>query len=751
MSGTERRARIERDRHELRRGAVRLVSLAAALACGACGSARTPEGPHNVLLVTLDTTRADALGAWGEAVADTPRLDALAAEGVRFARAATSAPLTLPAHTSLMTGRYPFEHGVRDNAGYYLADGETTLAEALAERGYATFAVVGAFVLHGSWGLDQGFAGYDDRIDLPDRASGAVLRAQRDGAEVVERALAMLDAEPRRPFFAWVHFYDPHTPYRPPEPFASRYPGEPYHAEVAYLDSLVGRLFDGLAERGLWETTWVVVVGDHGEGLGEHREPDHGIFLYQPTLHVPLIVRAPGGGRRGVVERLVRDIDVMPTVLDLVGTAPPAGVRGESLRPLLEGRDDDGEPREHYAEALYGRLHYGWAALRSLCDERFKYVEAPRPELYDLGQDPGESYNAIELHPEQAERMRARLQELAPDALDTSEPAAPLDPQVAARLRSLGYLGGTVSRVAGGELPDPKDRAASLALFADIAHDVPEALRQDRPRDAIELLEPALEREPAYLDGWRMLAEARRSLDDHEGAAHAAERGLALAPEDVGLIHELARAHAAAGRPEVALDLLDRARSIAPRFVAASYTAAEIHETLGQDDAAIAALRRVIEQDPDVGLARYEIGRIWLRRGRFDEAERFIAEGLAHQPRLFGAHYNLALISERRGRPDEAERRYRAELDEFPDNHEAWTNLGVLLASAGRFDEAAAAFERVIQLEPDLSLGHYLLARAWAAGGRQDEAVLRAARRAVELDPASERARRLLAQLDALR
>src|SRR5262245_37073788 len=293
--------------------------------------------PRHVLLVSLDTTRADHLGCYGYEAAQTPRLDALAGSGLRFAQATTVMPLTLPAHASLMTGTFPGTHGVRDNGGFYVPDDQRTLAEVLRERGYRTGGFISAFVLDSRWGIQQGFERYFDEFDLSKYEGVGMDAVQRPGGEVVDKALEWLAADREKPFFAWVHLYDPHAPYEAPEPFRSRFPRNmqgAYDAEVAYADSLVGRLLDSLASDGRLAETLVVVVGDHGESLGEHEEQSHGFFIYDADVHIPLILAGPGVPER-VVNDQVRIVDVMPTVLDLLGVEAPGAVQGKSLLPLV--------------------------------------------------------------------------------------------------------------------------------------------------------------------------------------------------------------------------------------------------------------------------------------------------------------------------------------------------------------------------------------------------------------------------------
>lgn len=338
----------------------------------------------NLLFITMDTTRADRLACYGEQGVATPSLDRLAAGGVQFDQAIAAAPLTLPAHSTIFTGEPPPRHGVRDNGGYTLDAKRVTLAEVLARGGWRTGAFVGAFVLDSKWGLDQGFDRYADDFDLTKYASISLGDVSRPGSQVVDRALEWLNQQGDRRFFAWLHFYDPHTPYDPPEPFRTQYAGRPYLGEIAYMDAQIGRVLGWLRDRGLDDRTIVVAMGDHGEGLGQHREASHGFFVYDSTLRVPLLIRAPYdrlAHRR--VPAVVRSEDVLPTVLDLLGQPVPPESKGTSLVPLMTGASADLN-LDAYSESYYARYHYGWSELRALRAGRFKLIAAPRPELYDL-------------------------------------------------------------------------------------------------------------------------------------------------------------------------------------------------------------------------------------------------------------------------------------------------------------------------------------------------------------------------------
>jgi arylsulfatase A-like enzyme/Flp pilus assembly protein TadD len=687
----------------MRKRPLAVLALLGACACGGERVARTPDA--NVLLVTLDTTRADRIGAWGHAAARTPSLDGLAREGIRFSRAYSSIPLTLPAHAALMTGTPPPVHGVRDNGGFFLGDDRTTLAEVLRASGRATAAFVAAFVLNHHWGIAQGFDHYDDAFGPDDPAAAADLHRQRDGAEVADRAIAWLDGNRGRPFFAWLHFYDAHWPYEPKGELARTFASAPYDGEIAYADAQLGRVLDHLRDLGVYENTLIVVTADHGEGLGEHGEPDHGIFAYDSTLHVPLVVRLPGATRRGVVDDTARDIDVMPTILDALGLETPAGVAGTSLLRPAE--------RPAYAESFYVRFHYGWHEVTALREGRWKLVDLPRAELYDLESDPGELDNVADVHPERVAEMRAALRERA-----SASPPRPqaIDPEALARLQALGYVGG-VAKVDGSELPDPKGKVRELDLLIRAARATSEAMRSGRYAQAADVVERALEVEPNYVDGWQFLGTIYTRLGRPADAIRALRRVLDANPDSVQARMALARAHAANGEHAVAVDLADSILAGNPRYVSAYHAAAESLVALGRFDAAIDRLRRLERERPDATGTAYEIGRVLLAAGRLPEAEAQIRRALAVEPRLRSAHFNLALLADARGDREGARREYEAELASFPDHVEALTNLGILQMQTGRPSDGVRTFERLSSVAPSDPRAKTLLARARRSAG----------------------------------
>jgi len=433
----------------LRFGALLLVAAATA----GCGR-RAPE-VRGVVLISLDTTRADHLSCYGFPHATTPHVDLLAARGVRFEHVVSPVPITLPAHASMLTGLEPPEHGVHDNMNYRLGDGVTTLAERLRDAGFATGGFVSAFVLERRFGLAQGFGTYDDRFEGSGRRTD--FGVERPGAETARRAVAWLKAHAGGRFFLFVHLYEPHEPYEPPEPFSSRFADDPYSGEIAAADEAAGRVLAALDELGLTERTLVMVVGDHGEMLGEHGERTHTYFLYQGAVEVPWVVAGPGiPGPRTVTER-VGLVDLVPTVCGLLGLEPPPGVAGRDLSRWLRGRAPAAPgPRAYYLESVTP-TRYGANPLLGIVDGRWKYLRTTRPELYDLTADPGETRNLFD--PRRPEVRRLQRELAARLGRRGASGHAASDREAVAKLRSLGYLGGGVRddlRVEPGRA-DPKD------------------------------------------------------------------------------------------------------------------------------------------------------------------------------------------------------------------------------------------------------------------------------------------------------
>lgn len=671
--------------------------LSAALTASIPGVGAGPDGaPANLLLITLDTFRGDHLGANGAAQVDTPCLDRLAAAGANFTRARASVPLTLPSHASIMTGRAPHSHGVRDNGLAALDASVVTLAEVLGAEGYATAAFVGSFVLDHRFGLDQGFEHYDDQV-ATDLAMLERPEAERDGAAVVgafedwlsRRASDRPERGHAEPFFAWIHLYDPHAPYQAPEPFRSKYPRNPYAAEIAYTDSLACRAVEVLEAQGVVERTLIAAVGDHGEGLGEHGEATHSLLIYNSTLHVPMLMHRPGRVPAVSVPDLVRTIDLAPTLLDYLNLGREFG-EGSNLRSRIE-RDSIGteEPNGLVArsESRYGERVLGWSPLFGLEEGRYHFIRAPTPELFDLERDPGESRNVFAEQPEVSARLASRLDAMLaddPGLVETS--GAVLDSAEIAKLRSLGYLAGS------GRSPKPPPQAGAVDPKAKI--EIWEQLQRGiglyergEYADAARGFEAVLREERDLPLLFEYLSASYVRLGDWEKFERLHDLARARGVETAALHLDMGRRYRQRAEPALAEAAFERALALEPLSVTGWYELAELHRAEGRLEDAASAYREALAINPAYAFAWNGLGvtlsslagpRVGGADGprpqaaALDAFERAV-ELAPGDPRSV---LNLAVQLERMGRRLEALARYRqclelADASAFPQAHEA--------------------------------------------------------------------------------
>jgi len=695
--------------------------VVAALAAGWGAYARR-DGRLNVLLVSIDTLRADHVGSYGYPAAQTPALDATAARGVRFAHATTVAPLTLPAHSSLMTGTFPGYHGVRDNGGFYLGDDQQTLAKALRARGYRTGGFVSAFVLDHRWGIGQGFDRYYDDFDLAKyRVDVGLDAVQRPGSDAVAKAIEWLDQDTAQPFFAWVHLYEPHAPYEPPEEIRARFPPTlvgAYDGEIAAADLQVGRLLDHLSTAGRLDRTLVVILSDHGESLGEHGEEQHGFFVYESDIHIPLVLAGPGLPAR-VVDDPVRIVDVMPTVLDLLHLSIPAAVQGRSLVPLLRGERLDLTP---LAETWYPRHHYGWSELTSIEDSRYHFIAAPRRELYDVQTDPGELHDLAAENPGRADALERALKALAAQTSAGHTPNAPrpIDPDVEQRLRSLGYVGSSISPQTLVDRPrgDPKDKIALYNLLKQAALDSVEG----RVDEGIRKVRAALTADPEIVEAYLMLGTMNAKAHREAESLAAYQRALAVDPENDSAAFSLALAYKTAHRLDDAEAGFTRVLALNPRDWKSQYQLADIWMQRGDFARAAAALERAAKDDVERAVFLTKLGECYIEMKRYDEAQRTLDEALKRKPDEPMAHYDLGLLHEARGDSPRAIAEYEAEIARNPQTYRAQFNLAKLLAAAGQPSAAIDHFTRAVDANPDFGTGYLYLAKARLDAGDLDGA-----------------------------
>jgi arylsulfatase A-like enzyme/tetratricopeptide (TPR) repeat protein len=665
-----------------RRWVLPVVVLLAVVGAGLWWWQSGSTAPGAVVLVSIDTLRADHLAVYGYTKGRTPVLDAFARDGVVFDHAYAQVPLTLPSHTSILTGLLPFEHKVRDNVGFTLAAGTPTLASLFHARGYRTGGFVSAYVLRPETGIAQGFDVYDAKFSAtPGRTSPSQI--QRPGPETLAAAAAWLDTLSDDRFFLFFHLYEPHAPYTPPARFASL---EPYDGEVAYADEIVGQLFDRLKARGWYRNATIVLLGDHGEGLGDHGEAEHGLFLYNDTLHVPLIVKLPGdrsAGRR--VSDPVQHIDLLPTLAHLSGLAAPTGLRGRDLTPALTGAGGIA-PEGIYSETLYPRYHFGWSELTALTDDRYRFIKAPRPELYDLARDPRELTNLVADRPQVVAAMRGGL-----DALVAGRPIeAPgaVSPEDRAKLAALGYIGQSSVPVTqpGSSLPDPKDKVSVLARY----HDATVEFDAGNFEEAARGLKSILADNPGMTDVWEEYASALLHTGREADALEAYKGMVRSKPDEPGAL---------LGAASVLIDMgrLDEARTYAELAVAHAPAAA--HRTL--TDIALAghhfdeALRQAAlteQADPTQHVTAFAHGRIEYDQGHYDAALPYLL-----QARQDGVTDTMASL-----------------------------DLGYLtgdtLARLTRYPEAETALREDIRIHPGAPRSRLALAGVYHAMGRTTDA-----------------------------
>jgi choline-sulfatase len=673
-------------------------------------------GPGPIVLISIDTLRADHLPAYGYTKVRTPNIDTLAAEGVVFEHAWSHAPQTLPAHTSLLSGELPFEHGVRDNVGFTVKKGQWFIQRALQERGWPTGGFVSAYVLRAATGINQGFDTYDSDMP-PSSGERSIGQVQRGGDKTLAAAIAWLDARDRaRPFFLFLHFYEPHKPYEPPARFAAY---SPYDGEIAYSDELVGRFLDRLRSAGLYDRATIVLLADHGEGLGDHGEQEHGLFLYQETTRVPLIVKLPGRHRARRVAAPVQHIDLAPTILDLAGAPARAALRGRSLRPLLEGIGAL-QDAPIYSEALYSRYHFGWSELYGLVDSRYHFIRAPQDELYDLDRDRSESHSIAAERPQVRQAMRGALGSMIAKT-SIAAPAA-VDEQDRQRLAALGYVGTGSSAslsLPGDALPDPKDKIQVLEKYRR-ASDLAGALKF---ADAMALYRELVAADPEMTDVWLQLAEVCLRQGLTEDGVRAYQEVIKRNPKDPGSLLGAGGGLLRLGRLDEAQKHAELAVSVAP--AAAHELLAKIALARHDPDAALREARLAQQADPTLPMPLFVEGLLAYNHGKYAEA---LGPFMRARDALRGRTIQINELNYYVGdslahleRYPEAEPYFLEEIRLFPHNTRARAGLAMLYRAMGRDADSERAIDDLLRVSPTPE-GRALAARLWTMFGEPEKA-----------------------------
>jgi arylsulfatase A-like enzyme/Flp pilus assembly protein TadD len=664
------------------------------------------------VVVTIDTLRADRVGAYGNATVATPNIDRIAQQGAMALHASVPVPLTRPSHVSLFTGLYPSEHSIRDNVSPPLGKGVPVLAEILKQQGFRTAAFVSSIVLSKQSGLARGFDVYSDKFDIGEDDARFLNTIQKRGDQTAAEAIAWLRESGSERRFAWVHLYDPHDPYEPPEPYASRYAGRPYDGEVAWSDELVGRLDTALGEAGLRDDALLIVTSDHGEGLDEHGEAVHGFFVYETTLRVPLVARGPGITPGTTLNVVARTIDLFPTVMDLLGlSAAMPSSSGRSLAAAMRGATLDDEPS--FAESLVPLVHYGWSDLRALRIGRWKYILAPRPELYDLETDPGERRN---LHQEQSARARAlragleqRLKQEQAALRNTGSAAPALPPDLLEKLGALGYVsGGTSTSLPSGA--DPKDKIEEYQTVNTLMREGLINLREQRFAAAFDRFNALFKRGNDSFEAHYYAARALGGLSRWREAATHYEGALRQLPSYSAAYIGLADAHLADGKPALAFDAIARGRKALPDDPRLIDREGDIARRQGDVARATRAWQQVAQMAPQDALVRVKLGELYRDAGQATEAVRLLREAVALEPEVASYWNSLGMILGGNGDLSGAEQAFREAVTRDGKNAQYAYNLGLALARQNKRAEAATAFQRALELDPDFAPARQRLA-----------------------------------------
>lgn len=664
--------------------------------------------PHtqdmNLILIIIDTLRADRLGCYGYNKIETPAIDSLAKQGFLFSHAYCQVPITLPSHASILTATYPLFHGAKDNGRYILDDNFITLAELLQKKDYQTAAFIGAFPLDSRFGLHQGFELYDDFIGQKGQDEEQLVFAERKAEEVYQSAIKWVKEKGKEKFFLWLHFFDPHSPYSPPEPFKSRYLNSPYDGEIAYVDSVIQALFAELEKSGVDEKTIIVLTSDHGEGLGEHQEDTHGLLLYNSTLHIPLIFKIPHFPNSSVViTQLVRSIDIMPTILDLLNIKPPAKqMQGVSLLPLMLKKKKDYLLSEYsYFETFYSQLNYNWAPLKGIMCSEWKLILGPKPELYNLQNDSEELDNLYQQRKDKAKELlkiiERTIKENSPHPGMKAQ-QIPLSEEARKKLMSLGYL--TSSSKSEGRNINPRDM---MGLLREINQAAALYRSQDFAK-AISAFRDILKKDPENIEALIYLGSCYQKTNDIDKAIEGFSRALKIDSQNSNILFKLSRCYFNKGdydRAETGFMeaiKLDKNNNLALFHLGLiSYIKGEVRQALSWFERGL----KVDEKDID---CRYNLANCLLENRDFSRAIEEYKKVIQLNPNYGDAYNGLGVAYFQKGDIAQSIDNLKKAIQFNPAKVEIYFNLATILETSKRYEEAFTYYQKFLQLAKDPSM-----------------------------------------------
>lgn len=693
--------------------ALSLVSINAGLQAPRAGDIKSAGSP-SVILISVDTLRADRLSSYGYQGHPTPYIDEIAKGGTLFSAISSQVPLTLPSHTCLLTSTYPFFNGVQDN-GEKVPAHALTLAAVLKSRGYHTAAFVGGFVLDQRFGLNQGFDTYDSPFDLHKEGTKDIGDIKCLGGKVVDSAIQWLKRSPSVPFFVFLHLYDLHSPYNVPPPYRERF-GTGYEAELRYVDEEIGRLWAFLSQRGLLKNTLIVFTSDHGEGLGQHGESSHGYFIYQSTLWVPLIFHWPSASKVNFPSRVRTPaglVDVAPTILQFVGIAPPPQFQGRSLLGWLYGRSPRMN-REVYSQSIYAHVHFGCSGLRSLRLGRYKYVDAPNQEFYDLNRDPRELHNLFSKRRSLALAYRERLQSLT-SRFKGRHKTLPqkLNPETIARLRSLGYVAMSSANSRPIESgADPKNRIRAYEKYGRAI----KLASTGRIKQSNALLEELLSRYPELIDARITLGWNYQELG--KGAQAAKEFKTALKNDPANLVahYDLGVTYFKLAQLQGAIEELYATLALAPYYTRAENLLGTALLQQGNNEKAERHFHHILTIDPDDYVANYILGTLAVQDHHWDQAYQHLVAALRVEPQNPAAHNTMGTYYLQQGQPSKAQQQFAKSIEIKPDFAIAHYNLGLVFQQKKQLVEAASEFRQALSLDPGLHAARDAMKRLGPSG-----------------------------------
>ncbi len=686
----------------------------------------------NVILITIDTLRADYVSIYGDK-AETSNIEKIAKEGVIFDRCIAQTPLTLPSHTTILSGTYPLYHNVRDNGGFIVPEELTLVSEILKSEGFKTGAFIAAYVLHSKWGLNQGFDVYEDTFDMTKYKAISLGSIQKRADEVLKEAEKWIKKVKRDKFFAWIHLYDPHTPYAPPPPYSEMFKDRPYRGEVEYTDYQLGKFFSFLRDEGIMENSIIVITSDHGESLGEHKEETHGFFIYESTVWAPLIIRTPFSFPKKRVKNIVEHVDIVPTLLDMLGIRyDKKSMQGRSLLGVIFG--ESGEKfNKAYTETFYPKFHYGWSELRAIYHGSFKYILAPSEELYDLENDPEELLN-LSLKESSKRRKLKRL--LEKFIKEKSEGAIlpvkkeKLSPEEVRRLSALGYVSGFVN-VKGKKLPDPKDKIGILNSLR-VAKKL---LKKEKYSEAIEMVNKILSEDPEIVDAYMLLGNLYYRKKDFKEALVSFKEVLKRKPDYNFAMINIINCYVNMGKLEEAERVTNDFIKKFPNDSAFYFELGKINFLMKKKELAEKYLKKAIDVYPKNTQAMNKLAEMYIVDGRLSEALELLKKVEMLNPTMKELYYNMAQIEEKKGNILKAIEYYRKEIENNPKNFKAYYNMAVNLKNIGKINEALSYYEKTIEIKPDFNIPYFMVAKILFDLRSDLEKAISLCKKGVELKP----------------